>query len=567
MRKRPLTTLSGRLIIYFLVVMLVPFLLFVSYTLMNYNRGIENATTAQAESALEADAEMIASEIQEYRHKAYTLSSSEIITEVLEANDPDIAAEKLNEIYEVMYVTMAGDTYKASASIVSITGDVRISTHNFPEAYDLRTHTNDWDSSNIITIAMRKSERERASIISIEDHRFDAGRQVLFSILRRTFSSDGTHTGYVIIDVMSEHITPEINESNLFTDIVLIDKETFSAISLVHPQRHGDFSEFPFLQGSSDIYRTPVEGTSLELAATTLTPLLRENFRNWTLVIAISLVIGIVISIILSFIFSRSISRRMSRIVEGMRRFQRGDFSIKLEKTGIREFDELSVTFNIMVHRIELLLERTREEEMKSAEAERKALESQMNPHFLFNTLNTIKALAKMHGEKEIYMTTIRLGKLLRSSIDNRSDNATIKESIDLVECYLLIQKLRFGEKLQYTISCSDSLMDIETPKLILQPIVENAVTHGLGEKIGPWKIDIRIRQDGDKLLMTVSDNGVGFSEIPDMADLEHSQHTGLYNVYRRLELRYGQRFSFTIRSKTGEGASVAISIPLGRKE
>ena len=175
MRKNPTATLSGRLIIYFLIVMLVPFILFVSYTLINYDRGIENATRAQAESALEADAEMIASVIQEYRHKAYTLSSSEIINEVLEANDPDITAASLNRIYEDMYVTMAGDTYKATASIVSVTGDVRISTHNFPSVYDLRMHSNEWDSSNIITIASRRSGSDRASVISIEDHRIDGG--------------------------------------------------------------------------------------------------------------------------------------------------------------------------------------------------------------------------------------------------------------------------------------------------------------------------------------------------------------------------------------------------------
>lgn len=568
MRKNPTATLSGRLIIYFLIVMLVPFILFVSYTLINYDRGIENATRAQAESALEADAEMIASVIQEYRHKAYTLSSSEIINEVLEANDPDITAASLNRIYEDMYVTMAGDTYKAAASIVSVTGDVRISTHNFPSVYDLRMHSNEWDSSNIITIASRRSGSDRASVISIEDHRIEGGRQVLISILRRTFSESGRLTGYVIIDIMSDTIIPEVNESSLFTDVVLIDTGTFSAVSLIHPQRYGDFSEFPFLtDGSRDIYRAVIEGTDLELAAASLTPLLRENFRTWTLILAVSLIIGIAISIILSFIFSRSISKRMKRIVESMRSFQKGDFGIKLEKTGIREFDELSVTFNIMVRRIEILLERTREEEAKSAEAERKALESQMNPHFLFNTLNTIKALAKMHGEKEIYLTTIRLGKLLRSSIDNRSGSATLRESIELVECYLLIQKLRFGDKLQYEIICSDELMDIETPKLILQPLVENSITHGLGEKLGTWNIDVMIRKDGDKLLLAVSDNGVGFAEIPDMAGLEHSQHTGLYNVYRRLELRYGSDFSFSIASRPGEGATVSISIPMEEKE
>ena len=564
MRRKPTGTLSGRLIIYFLIVMLVPFILVVSYTALNYSRGIEGAVRGQAETALEADAYFIEAEIQEYRHKAYMLSSSPVIVRVLEQDDPEVSRESIREVYEEIYGTMAGDTYKATASIVSITGDVRISTHDFPEVYDLRTHSNEWDSSSIITVASQRTKGERASIISIEDHRIEGGRQVLLSILRRVFSSSGSVVGYVIIDVMTDAIIPEVNESNLFADVVLLDNESYSAISLVHPQRYGDFSEFPFIRDESDdSYFAHIEGTELELAAASLNPLIRENMRSWMAILAISLASGIAISILLSLIFSRSISKRMRRIIDSMKSFQKGDFNIKLERTGIREFDELSVTFNIMVHRIELLLERTRDEEAKSAEAERKALESQMNPHFLFNTLNSIKALAKMHGETEIYQTTLRLGKLLRSSIDNRKDSATIGESLDLVECYLMIQKLRFGERLSYGISVDDSLLDLETPKLILQPIVENAVTHGLEEKIGGWNIWITIRKTGGRLQMQVCDNGIGFQSIPDMKDLEHSQHTGLYNVYRRLELKYGGSFSLSIASRPGEGSVITIVLPL----
>ena len=564
MRRKPTGTLSGRLIIYFLIVMLVPFILVVSYTVLNYSRGIEGALRGQAETALEADAYLIESEIQEYRHKAYILSSSPVIISVLEQDDPDATRDNIREVYEEIYGTMAGDTYKAMASIVSITGGVRISTHDFPEVYDLRTHSNEWDSSSIITVARQRTKGERASIISIEDHRIEGGRQVLLSILRRVFSSSGQVVGYVIIDVMADAIIPEVNGSNLFADIVLLDNESYSAISLVHPQRHGDFSEFPFIRDDiEDSYFAHIEGTELEIAAASLNPLIMENLQSWMAILAISLASGIAISIILSLIFSRSISKRMRRIIDSMKSFQKGDFNIKLERTGIREFDELSVTFNIMVHRIELLLKKTREEEAKSAEAERKALESQMNPHFLFNTLNSIKALAKMHGEMEIYQTTLRLGKLLRSSIDNRKDSATIRESLDLVECYLMIQKLRFGDRLSYDICVDDSLLGTETPKLVLQPIVENAVTHGLEEKIGEWKILIAVRRNGPRLLMQVRDNGIGFQTIPDMKDLENSQHTGLYNVYRRLELRYGNDFTLTIGSRPGEGSVITIELPL----
>ena len=564
MQRKYTAPISRRLIVCFMVVMLVPFILLASYTIYLYSKGAEGMLKTQAETALSSDAAFMEAIIQEYRHKAYSLSVSETINKVLEEDDPQKTSENMKAIYEEMYAVMAGDTYKAVASIVSSTGNVRISTHNFPSVYDLRTHSNEWDNSNIITLANRNSDSLRASMISIEDHRIENGWEILFSVLRRTFSASGEVTGYVIIDVYCDAITAEINRSNLFTDVILVDKSSYSAISLIHPHIYGGFSEFPFLREvDSDTYSVPIIGTSLELTATSVNPFIRESFRNWAYVIAFSLLIGILISIILSLIFSRSISRRIRKIVSSMKSFEKGNFGIKLERTGIKEFDELSITFNIMVRRIELLLEKTREEEAKSAEAERKALESQMNPHFLLNTLNTIKALAKMHGEDDIYLTTIRLGKLLRSSIDNRKSNATIRESLDLAECYLQIQKLRFGEKLQYRINCKEDLMEVETPKLIIQTIAENAVTHGLGEKVGEWFIEIDIRERNGMLCISVSDNGVGFQSIPSMDDLEKSQHTGLYNIYRRLQLRYGNDFTFNISSVKGEGSVVSITMPM----
>ena len=105
--------------------------------------------------------------------------------------------------------------------------------------------------------------------------------------------------------------------------------------------------------------------------------------------------------------------------------------------------------------------------------------------------------------------------------------------------------------------------MEVETPKLIIQTIAENAVTHGLGEKVGEWFIEIDIRERNGMLCISVSDNGVGFQSIPSMDDLEKSQHTGLYNIYRRLQLRYGNDFTFNISSVKGEGSVVSITMPM----
>ena len=552
------TTLRNRLALYFLIVMLVPFVIFISFYTISGSRTLRSIVSDQAQMLIETDAERIKQVIEGYRHKSYLAATAPDIQQML-ASGHQPQGDEARGIYSTMYSIMSGDTYLASLSIVSSDGSVRISTHAFPEKYDIRTHSNEWDDTNIISLSERSANRDKQWFISIADHRMENGNQVAFSLLRHI----GGGLGYAIIDVYSDALTSQIEGTGFFSDIILLDTSVYQAYSLMHIQDYGSFAAFPELDDTERLSLHPIPETDLVLAGAISTDATEESLKTAMLYMSISLAAGLIVSILLTLLFSRSISKRFSMISSGMKRFEKGDFTTKLSRTGIYEFDSLSITFNTMVKRIEMLVATRQEEEAKAAEAERKALESQMNPHFLFNTLSSIKALARLHGEDEIYRITIRLGKLLRYSIDNHSPDATIRESLDLVECYLMIQKLRFGERLSYGISVDDSLLDLETPKLILQPIVENAVTHGLEEKIGGWNIWITIKKTGGRLQMQVCDNGIGFQSIPDMKDLEHSQHTGLYNVYRRLELKYGGSFSLSIASRPGEGSVITIVLPL----
>jgi two-component system sensor histidine kinase YesM len=188
-----------------------------------------------------------------------------------------------------------------------------------------------------------------------------------------------------------------------------------------------------------------------------------------------------------------------------------------------------------------------------------------MNPHYHYNTLNTIKAIAKLHDEQEILTITTRLGKLLRNTIDNHESEATIRDSLSLVESYLTIQKIRFGEKLHVLIDVDEQILDIKTPKLLIQPLVENAIIHGLEPKIGDWKITIRGSYRMGMVKLTISDNGIGFppGTLPEnLDDLADSSHVGVYNVYRRIKLKYGEAGSLRIHSTSGAGTLVVLSFP-----
>lgn len=552
------STLSRRLILYFLTVMLLPFIIFISFYLISGERTLRRVLDSQAEILIKTDAELLRSVIEEYRHKSYLVATNQNIIDLLRKGvQPQ--GETARRIYSEIYSIMSGDTYLASLSIVSANGSVRISTHEFPEKYDVRTHSNTWDETNIIALAERNINKDKQWFISISDHRIENGHQIAFSLLRRIST-----LGYAIIDVYTDAITPFIGSGGFFADIILTDSSTYQAYSILHSQSFGSFSAFPALSEPENLTVHPIVGTDLVIAGVMSTENAEMGIRSTMLYLLLSLAIGIAVSVLLTIIFSRSISKRFSMISSGMKRFEQGDFTTKLSTTGIYEFDRLSIAFNIMVKRIETLIARQREEEAKTAEAERKALESQLNPHFLFNTLSTIKALARLHGEDQIYTIAVRLGKLLRYSINNHASDATIKESLELAESYLMIQKIRFGDRLHYSISCPENLLDVQIPRLIIQPLAENAVIHGLEGKTGQWELSITVEEKEGKIRIMVTDNGLGFNPDIITEDLMQEGHTGLYNIRRRLELRYGKSFSFTLESEEGQGTTAMLELPAG---
>ncbi|MBO8437052.1 MAG: sensor histidine kinase [Spirochaetes bacterium] len=537
------TTLRKRLMLYFLIVMLLPLFVFLSFYLISGDRTIMHILTEQASLLIDSDAQAAASVVEKYRHKSYQAAQDALIQSMLESG------EKPERTITSLYHIMEGDTYLASLTIWRKDGMMMTSTHN-PSSSG-----NEWDTIRKIL------PENREWIVTIDGERNENGHQIAFTIVRR-IRVDGEIAGYAVINVYSGAITPLLDGGGFFSDLLLIDKERGKAASLMKPQSFYDI----YHDNGNNIVTRPIAGTNLMITGTISRTGLENSLREIVIYIIISLSAGFMLSLILTLLFSRSISRSFSLLSSGMKQFEKGDFSTALSTTGISEFDELSRTFNSMVKQIEVLIAREREEEAKAAEAERKALESQLNPHFLFNTLSTIKALAHLHGEEEISIIATKLGKLLRYSINNHSPDATIKESLELAESYLMIQKIRFGERLEYSINCPDELLSFSTPRLLIQPLAENAVTHGLEGKTGDWKIEIKVKKYGANLSIIVEDNGTGFDASQDFKTLAEEGHTGLYNIKRRLELRYGNEFSFMLDSAPGKGTKAIIIIPYGKE-
>jgi sensor histidine kinase YesM len=236
------------------------------------------------------------------------------------------------------------------------------------------------------------------------------------------------------------------------------------------------------------------------------------------------------------------------------------------------EFEIIAQSFNKMLTDIRELIYKNNEETKRSMLAEIKQLESQLNPHFLFNTLETIRCLAK-YSPASVDRIIVNLSSLLRYSINNTIKNVTLGEDIEHTENYLEILKYRFNQNLDYEINIEAQALECIVPKLLIQPIIENAVKHGFECRSHLW-VRVKGRFLDDKLIIVIFDDGVGMEEekvkkITEMLkdDSNDTINIGLYNVNRRIKLMFGKEYGLDIMSEKDAGTTVRICLPADQSE
>lgn len=291
------------------------------------------------------------------------------------------------------------------------------------------------------------------------------------------------------------------------------------------------------------------------------------------------IIISLLLAVLLIYSFSSLISNRLLRLSKRITKVGTGNLGVAMEIDGKDEIGQLSRQFNSMVGNINDLMNEVQESnaqkrllEQKQNEIKFKMLASQINPHFLFNALESIRMEAHLKGEVEIARIVRLLGKMMRSNIEVGSGKTTIKDEIEMVQCYLDIQKFRYEDRLKYEIHVDPEANKVRIPPLIIQPIVENAVIHGMDHKEEGTSIRVRVTVSEGKLHVTTEDNGAGISRerlemidgfLNDTDDKEGGR-IGLRNVHVRLQLTYGPEAGLIIESETGVGTRIEFSIPIG---
>lgn len=304
--------------------------------------------------------------------------------------------------------------------------------------------------------------------------------------------------------------------------------------------------------------------------------ILHEVRQSGQFIVILALINFVFPTIIITTI-SSSIHTRVKKILRHMKNVKGKNFEQIPYDRARDEIGELSVEFNRMVERIDNLINdvyvadiQKKELEIRQRQAQLHALHSQINPHFLFNALETIRMRSLMKGESETARTIQNMAKIFRKSISWKRSFVTIREEIELIESFLEIQKYRFGDKLQYQITVEDSLYDQMIPKMTFLPFVENASIHGIESNPGIGLVTIQIASEQDTILFIITDNGMGmnkrkleeleayFSDEEQMDD-----HVGMKNVFTRLRICFGDEFTYTMESEVGTGTRIMLRLPI----
>ena len=296
--------------------------------------------------------------------------------------------------------------------------------------------------------------------------------------------------------------------------------------------------------------------------------------------ISTTIIISLIFAYLIGFGFATSIIRPIRRLQHFMKEVETGHLEGSVLVDSNDEIGQLTAGFNNTVKKLAHLLEevyvsKLREAEMslKQKEVELKMLQSQMNPHFLYNSLETIRGMALEENLEHIATMSYSLGKLLRYNLNNHSSTVSLREEINFCEMYLKIQKFRFEDRFEYDLDIPEWAMGLKVIKFSLQPLVENCFVHGYDGSVSKLKIIISVYRDsGSSYMISIFDNGKGITE-PKLEEIRHRIHLltpvydgkniGILNVHQRIHYLFGATYGITLKSKFGSGTKILIRLPM----
>ncbi|MFI3211890.1 MAG: sensor histidine kinase [Eubacteriales bacterium] len=431
---------------------------------------------------------------------------------------------------------------------------------------------------------IQNMEKEYTVIPSHQQSYLKRSNQEVFSYVRVLKEvTTNTPIGYIVLDMKSSAISNLINnmdnssedyiaiylEDNSILKTNIMDDELEEKISELYFQQNNDSATNSIIVDNNEYLMSYAGVSDYGLTAVIFRD--KENvFSVINKVVSMTqLLIGVILFFVLinTVLLSRKLTHPFSRLTSAMSKVEKGDFSVRVEKGSPDEIGQLIDCFNTMLLRIDDLIVREYKMELEEKQTEIKALQNQINPHFLYNTLESITMMAEINEDLEVSQMVADLGSFFRFVISKKGAQVTLMEELEYVKTYIRIQNVRYSERIHLTIDCPKELENIKIMKLCIQPLIENCILHGYlhGEEM---LIEVSVKKE-ENLMITVRDYGVGVDEeklqelIDHIDEAEEKENSiGLKNVHKRLVLMYGEYSGLQFSSVKGNGMKIWFSIP-----
>lgn len=277
-----------------------------------------------------------------------------------------------------------------------------------------------------------------------------------------------------------------------------------------------------------------------------------------------SILLCTVLAVTALAITAKHIFRRVMRIRDKMGEVIAGDLTVRIPVERDDEFGNIESAFNSMVEQIGRLIEAVRQSEQQKRAAEMDFLHAQINSHFIHNTLTSIRFMLEMDKVREAGEMIFYFSKLLRQTLSRSSEFIPLRDEVDTLKSYVMLQHYRYQDVFEAAYDFPEDILEIDVPALILQPVVENAIFHGVGHAF--THIRISGRREGQTLVLIVEDDGVGMPEQVQRSVLHKDvplNHVGLRNIHDRIQLNYGREYGLRVESQEGRGTKIIFTLPI----
>ncbi len=300
---------------------------------------------------------------------------------------------------------------------------------------------------------------------------------------------------------------------------------------------------------------------------------LERNTSRWLLTNLIVIGVTLLFSMLMAWIISGSITKPIRELHKTTALIAKGNFDVRVEQNSVDEIAGLSRSFNTMIVKIKELIERNKKEQENLKKSELKVMQAQINPHFLYNTLDTIVWMAEANNMKQVIEIVRALSNFFRITLSRGKDWISVQDEVEHAKSYLIIQKIRYRDILNFSFDIGEEMFSHAILKLTLQPIIENALYHGIKNKRSGGILQVKGYKDEDRLIFEVMDDGMGMTKerlseiqtelnVDSIEPVQKESGFGLNNVHSRIKLYYGKQYGISIESKYKEGTKVTICIP-----